>query len=462
MLLCAPLLALPGVSAARPSASESKKATDLFFELKERKRLRDAIDMRFLGGWSKEGLAVSEAKKALIAVGETAVHLIDGELRQKLDRDWIDVLEGIGKPGVPILAKYARNGKAMVIPALYRLGPKARAAIPALVDIMDDKTVAKKAADAIEHIGTPEPEAVSALLEFAKDEKHPFRQGWATTLLGRMGRDAQCAVGELAEVLKRTDDPDLERTIIYAIGKSGGKDAVAVLKKRLSSEEQLAMIVEALGETGDESALPLLTDQLFRRDNHVYTAMPAFKNFGEEALPYLLPYLDSDSPDTRNLAVRAIRRLKHLNSAMPHLCRALSDSRQSVRVIAAIGLGKIGPGARSCLPDLLKMMYTEECPAVPLAQVARDDSEAAKRAVAALTAVLKNRERQWRDRENAATALGILGPRAKSALPLLRRTVAEIENPYSCIRVAAKEAIFQIDVLAATGNVNKGLDSAAE
>ena len=116
MLLCAALIAVPGVSVAQPSASSSKTATDLVSELKERKQLLDAVDMRFRDSDPEEARAVREAKQSLIAVGEPAVHLIDSELQRKLDVDWIDVLEGIGDSGVPVLAKYVRNGKEMVIP----------------------------------------------------------------------------------------------------------------------------------------------------------------------------------------------------------------------------------------------------------------------------------------------------------------------------------------------------------
>lgn len=129
---------------------------------------------------------------------------------------------------------------------------------------------------------------------------------------------------------------------------------------------------------------------------------------------------------------------------MPQLRRALSDSRLDVRVMAAYGIGKIGPDARSCVPDLLKMMGSEQCPALPLARISASNLTGAKLAVEALVAVLRDDRRTWQDRENAVKGLAILGRHAVSALGPLRSTVEEIHASNACVRVAAEEAICKI------------------
>ena len=84
---------------------DGRTAGEWIAHLKEQKRRIEAIDMRFLGSEPLEASAIRQAKRALATAGSAAVPLIEAELQQRFDPDWIEILGSIGEPAIPVLVK---------------------------------------------------------------------------------------------------------------------------------------------------------------------------------------------------------------------------------------------------------------------------------------------------------------------------------------------------------------------
>jgi HEAT repeat protein len=90
--------------------------------------------------------------------------------------------------------------------ALWEFGPEAKAAVPALTELLNDENwpVRWTAAEALGLVGPEAKTAVPALMEVLRDEDAQVR--WAAALaLGQIGHEADAAIPALRELLKDKD-----------------------------------------------------------------------------------------------------------------------------------------------------------------------------------------------------------------------------------------------------------------
>lgn len=174
---------------------------------------------------------------------------------------------------------------------------------------------------------------------------------------------------EWTEQLKERD-PVAEEEAIRAIGELGPEggnavpDLIQLLKDR-NKQDVHKDAVEALGKIGPASkeAVPDIIRLLPHAFQHGYigTVLVAFRGIGQEAVPYLIESMESDT----NLAVRcwSARSLAEIRPVSPEaidaLVRASRDKNEYVRYAAAETLGAIGPDARAAIPRITEALNDE-------------------------------------------------------------------------------------------------------
>src|SRR5260370_19859402 len=89
------------------------------------------------------------------------------------------------------------------VQALAKIGPAAKAAIPALIEIFTKDKVwydRTSVADTLERMG---PEAVPSLIEVLTKDSHAGTRSFAASVLGRIGPDAIAALAAIIHALSK-------------------------------------------------------------------------------------------------------------------------------------------------------------------------------------------------------------------------------------------------------------------
>jgi hypothetical protein len=133
-------------------------------------------------------------------------------------------------------------------------------------------------------------------------------------------------------------------------------------------------------------------------------------------LPMVIERLNDRNAAVRDVAWRCMRPgLMSTNETISLCLTGLEDSEASVRVRAAICLGRMGAAASNAVPALIPLLFDNESGARPLSYVAV--------------------------RANSATSLGLIGPAASNAIPALAQLIS---TGISYDRVSAAVALWRI------------------
>ncbi len=276
----------------------------------------------------------------------------------------------------------------------------------------------------------------------------------AAEALGNYGRSASGAVPQLAELVGGSNNDSV-------------KIAAAVALERIAEEPDIA-VPALLVALDDPSPVVRVAACL---------ALGAFSSKKETVIPAIGSALqDSDSAVRDAAAVSLAKMGAH---AIPALRARLADEDPGVRMLAAQTIGGIGAGARAGLPDLVaaiadRNVHVRKAVVTAMGRVGADkywpaglawDDELAALVddVRPLTASVRTHHSPLLHRLNlekvlpplvdslndpepeirfaAATALGRIGPPARSGLDLLRDTAGDIDPRQ---RRAAISALSQI------------------
>jgi len=188
-----------------------------------------------------------------------------------------------GLSGVPLLVRNLRDPnrdiRADAAAMLGRLGPYAKAAVPHLIEALDDRSgrpsVRWCSAIALRRIGPPAAAALSRLRAIARDggtKANVRRQ--ADEAIDLIDRDSSAVLGALTERVGGTD-------VIAALGaaralaemRQDAATAVPALERALGKHAHRALrleFVRTLGSIGKaaERSLPLLTGLLEMKEAH--------------------------------------------------------------------------------------------------------------------------------------------------------------------------------------------------
>jgi HEAT repeat protein len=155
-----------------------------------------------------------------------------------------------------------------------------------------------------------------------------------------------------------------------------------------------------------------------------------------KTLSALVKQLNSSN---RGLQVRAARALSEAPKELypkivPRMIPLLEAERENLRFVAAQTLGNCGPLAREAVPKLVPLLKGTQfernraAAAKALGQILKDaePSEEVEKVAQALTAKISSDWDQYSDvRREAARALGMIGPAAKSCIPKLKRVMTD-------------------------------------
>ena len=286
------------------------------------------------------------------------------------DREWL----------ITSLVNALGNGdeeeRLSVFRALKKMGPLAKAAIPALEELCRSDIRLRSSAD----------EVLDAIL--AEDVKR-FRSDIDPRVVSML-----LGIG--------TDDMDADRqagATLTSLGQQAVPDLIRVLsdkKYRLRSKAAYALAIIGPDVSGTD-----------------------------EAIPHLIELTDDYSPRARYSAVRALAAIDApANVTLPVFLKALHDDDHQVVGEAAKALTEMGPEAKPALPALVEAMKQEGRASLAASVISDIGPDASL--VPALLQIVKKGQSDTRDgsRASAMHVLRLLGPAAEDAtadlVPILR------------------------------------------
>jgi hypothetical protein len=146
------------------------------------------------------------------------------------------------KEAIPVLIealkKEQKPGNSLPDNAAQALGKIGEGAVPALIEVLKDRRATNAwphAATALKVIGPKAKDALAALLEIAKTSKDPLAPLLAVDALGAIGPAAKEAVPTLIELMRHNTlpQPGGRTHVVVALGKigAGAKEAVKSLQE---------------------------------------------------------------------------------------------------------------------------------------------------------------------------------------------------------------------------------------
>jgi HEAT repeat protein len=370
--------------------------------------------------------------EALGAIGEAgtppvATRELSATWRRRRPRFWMRVwwwwqrrrrIDPIPAVVAALRVKLADIGPAVRVQtaqALASVGPRARAAAPELMMILQDadESVRCEAAAALGRIGEAGPEALAALTALLRDGSAALRMA-AARALGQLQKAAAPAAPALASALRDPDEA-VQKVAAEAIARIGTmpEEAMDTLVGGLSNPDNLVRLstARALGAIGTVAA---------------------------KAAPALVKALADSNDAVRAEAVEALGKLgpAAAEAAVPRIVRALRDPDSWVSALAAEALGQMGESAEEAVPALIRAL--RHVNARVRANAAEALGKLGSAAAAARTALLGTcGDDDGGVRSQAVRALGALGPEP-AAVPAVRQAFHDAD-PH--VRAAAVEAV---------------------
>ena len=251
--------------------------------------------------------------------------------------------------------------------AFKALGPTAKAAVPPLIELLDNQeagdfaAVGDFAAWSLAAIG---PESVQPLIPALADG-NPVVRARAADALGRIGPSAESAVGALVKCLKDSDSYTRTRAA-DALGEINRQPSFVVPAVVESLSDANAGVrfwaAESLGKFGARATIAItpLLDHLEDPSRDVILSVAraldkiAPQTVARKAVPVLVRNLRNESPDIRYGSAFCLGEIRQAHAvAVPALMSALDDPNPRVRMCAASALGEFATDAKAALPKLL-------------------------------------------------------------------------------------------------------------
>ncbi len=251
---------------------------------------------------------------------------------------------------------------------LAKLGPDAKSAVPALVDLAlndPDQDTSAAAATAIHTLDLQASREVVAGYLPALWEADPEVRRKACVVLGSLGPVAKPAVAPLITMLDDTDELVRERAV-GALGTIGIPQAeiVAALTKAMRDPASVvryrAVAQFAFHIPVTATSLPTLMELRNDQDKSVASlAEVALEHAGQtdrQDLSNLIALLER--PGEKDYALQQLAQLgPEAADAAPVLIPVLKDSLALNRYLAAEALRAIGPAAEAAVPDLIAALH---------------------------------------------------------------------------------------------------------
>jgi HEAT repeat protein len=306
--------------------------------------------------------AVPELRRQLIARAKESRSDVNADYLIKM-AEALWKIEGRTKTVVPFLIKMLKHKHWSVrrdaAEVLGRIGPPARAAIPALTKALRDvdkasgignKDVRLSAAEALWRVGRRVEPVLPGLVRVLNKNAYPDVRVKAAAIVGRIGPEAREAVPALIKCLKDTR--------LYSEGY--GYDFKKYQKMRAAPLLALAQI-----GPGAKAAIPAIKEALADKNpgTRVQAARAFWKVGGEAkfAVPVLTAELKDNSILVRRWAAEGLAEMGvQAKRSILALIKALKDEDEEVGSRVAFALGQMGREAKAAVPALLEALKSKE------------------------------------------------------------------------------------------------------
>lgn len=342
--------------------------------------------------------------------------------------------------------------------ALAAIGPKAVAAVPALTKVLGD-TDGINVGVAVYALGAIGPKAKAAQETIEKlserEDTEPLLRTISLWALARMNPDDKQLVGEvvprLVNMLK-SPRPELRTAAARALIDLDPDPEIVrpALDKAMegADPEVLDHVLDALASLG-EKAVPRLIAALKHEEVRPRAAaiLARIGPTAKAAVPALIEALGDKNPETRSEVLFALAAIgPGAKQAVPAVARALSDPEMDVRYAACYALGKIGPAAMSAKAELQKRLtspdrFLRQASAWALAQIHPACPATSAMSVPILIHAMGAPDAMTR--LEAAKSLRCLGPRAKDAVPALKKALHDDNEQVRAVAAEALKAIAE-------------------
>lgn len=362
------------------------------------------------------------------------------------------------------------QGAALAIETIAASGDKA---IEGLTKALKHERARYWACLALGEAGPRAKGAVPALVETLSDER-PEVQSQALMALGKIGPDAASAVPDIAAFIN-SELPATQYAAAFALGSIASKEGADALKAAGKDDDPMLKTLSAWGlakispdnEVIVKQAAEQLVAALKSSDEHVREAaargLADLKPEPKLVRRALVEALTDTDPEVRGNVVEAISGMGA--EAAPDVAKGLKNPE--LRGACAAILARIGPAAKAALPDLIAALHdetsteklsAEEFHAEALTAIALigPGKELADKIVPFLSSDSEMVER------TATYALGKIGPEAKSALPAIKKNLASDDERLRMVSLWAALQITPRDaqiVKAAIPALTKALDA---
>ena len=294
-------------------------------------------------------------------------------------------------------------------------------------------------------------------------------------------------VAELHAAIEKQDTDSLPRIVAKIVAAKAEAAAIKSLEKSIKSDVVFTRVaatlaLSRLGKT-DPSAIELLIAQFLDANEDVCLfAARGLAGIGKPAVEPLIACLKHDDPRIRRWSAYAIGEMKEKpTEAIPHLVANISHKTPIVRAEAISTLGSMKSAAKKAMPEITAALDDQDANVRATAAAASwFIDKQVDVPVAGLIKSLKNKKHPVEDRAasvdvlaiigsqcdveftketivpalaaaldgaevllryHVALAFGTLGPRAKAAVPALRRLAADSNPDVSMIAEAALKAV---------------------
>ncbi len=346
-------------------------------------------------------------------------------LIQSLDDEWDEVVdtaaEALGemgpaaKPAVPALIESMRFGNHNAVYSLAKIAPESEAVALAYLELIDDKltkwTLRHSIINNLRHLKTRRAEVEATLVALSKTEQPAFRD----TIVYMLQK-------------LRAQSPEARAIVRQQLA---NRRQEVLKRKKLTVEEVRAKCNRMLHSVNSNDRLDALND--------LFYISPAC----HEAIPTLVTYFQTTTNLGRQNAINLLGKMgPAAKDAVPALIPMLREPEETFKSTTAYALGCIGPDAKAALPDLEHLFRSSTGrlkynAARALWQV---DSNQITAVLPTLIAYIKASTQEYRSW--LARDLGIIGPPARDALPILLSWI-KTADPDEYAEYA--EAIWRID-----------------
>ena len=439
-----------------------------------------------LGAIGHEAKPAAKALASAVRDGDEMVRREAIEALQKIRPGpvvMLPILSELLKDGSPVvrtrimaaLAERGPEAMRLLVPALgnektayfaclviSEIGPEAKAAVPALVELLDSKDAAlqREAIMALAAIGPAAQPAVDKLAGIIDCPVNGVPAIYALGSIGKVSGDVNSKLVEKAE----GDDAVVKTVSAWALAKLHPGDerfarrAVKLLVEALKSGDPKARLAAAKAletlNADPEIMRPIMTEALENADEATTVAMlDTMAQLGPKIVPRLIAALKHEK--ARRFACHVLGELgPGAAAATDALAGLLTDPDESTQSEAAFALAEIGPDAASAVPALQKALDSDGPVRFAAAYALGRIGSKAIKAKPALLAQLKGDNKDMA--LLSAWALAHIHPECptcqEKALPVLIAGLDESDakfrrecaNGIACFGKAAKDAVDKL------------------